>query len=91
MIFMDFQEQRRKRVKGEASLHVDDPLLAEFPGAQVIVRVQATEIFGNCPRYIHKLELVEHSIYGPRPKQTPPVPEWKLSEQYRDVLPRRDR
>lgn len=91
MIFMDFQEQRRKRVKGEASLHVDDPLLAEFPGAQVIVRVQATEIFGNCPRYIHKLELVEHSVYVPRPEQTPPVPEWKLSEQYRDVLPHRDR
>ncbi len=89
MIFMDFQEQRRKRVKGEASVHVDDPLLAQFPGAQVIVRVHVTEIFGNCPRYIHKLDLVEHSVFAPRPEHTPPVPEWKSHEQYRDVLPRR--
>jgi uncharacterized protein len=90
MIFMDFQEQRRKRVKGEASVHFDDPLLAAYPGAQAIIRVQATEIFGNCPRYIHKMELVEHSLHVPRADHTPPVPSWKLSEQYRDVLPQRD-
>ena len=90
MIFMDFQDQRRKRVKGEASVRFDDQLLAENPGAQAIVRVQATEIFGNCPRYIHKMELVAHSLYVPRADHMPPVPGWKLSEQYRDVLPQRD-
>jgi predicted pyridoxine 5'-phosphate oxidase superfamily flavin-nucleotide-binding protein len=90
LIFMDFQGQRRKRVKGEASLHFDDPLLAEYPGAQVIVRVQAAEIFGNCSRYIHKMEVVEHSSAVPRAQYTPPVPEWKLSEEYRDVLPRKE-
>jgi uncharacterized protein len=90
MIFMDFQEQRRKRVKVEASVHFDDPLLAAYPGAQAIIRVQATEIFGNCPRYVHKMELVEHAVYVPRADRTPPVPAWKQSEQFRDALPQRD-
>jgi predicted pyridoxine 5'-phosphate oxidase superfamily flavin-nucleotide-binding protein len=88
IIFLDFQNPRRKRIKGEATVHFDDPLLAEYPGAQAIVRVRATEIFGNCPRYIHRMEIVEHSAYAPRPDYTPPVPAWKLSEEYRDVLPR---
>ena len=87
IIFPDFQKQQRKRVKGEASVHFDDPLLAEYPGAQAIVRVRATEIFTNCPRYIHKMEIVEHSVYAPRPDYTPPEPAWKSSEEYRDVIP----
>jgi predicted pyridoxine 5'-phosphate oxidase superfamily flavin-nucleotide-binding protein len=90
LIFVDFQGRGRKRVKGEASVSFDDPLLAEYPDAQAIVRVRATEIFGNCPRYIHKMELVEHSVYVPRAEHTPPVPDWKLREEYRDVLPRRE-
>ena len=88
IIFLDFQRQRRLRVKGEATVHFDDPLLVEFPGAQAIVRVHATEVFGNCARYIHKMELVEHSIYAPGPDHAPPEPDWKQSEQYRDVVPR---
>ena len=88
IIFPDFQKQQRRRVKGVASVHFDDPLLAEFPGAQAIVRVRATEIFFNCPRYIHKMEIVEHSVFAPGPGHTPPEPEWKQSEQYRDVVRR---
>lgn len=88
LILMNFQEQRRKRVKGVASVHFDDPLLAEYPGALALVRVRATEIFGNCPRYIHKMDLVEHSAYVPRAERVAPVPGWK--ERYRGVLPRRD-
>ena len=89
LIFVDFQGQRRKRVKGEATVHLDDPLLSEFPGAQAIVRVRATEIFRNCPRYIHKMELLEHSVYAPQAGYTPPEPDWKLRLEDRDVLPQR--
>jgi predicted pyridoxine 5'-phosphate oxidase superfamily flavin-nucleotide-binding protein len=32
IVFMDFQGQQRKRVKGVASVHFDDPLLAEVSG-----------------------------------------------------------
>ena len=88
LLFMDFQGRRRQRVKGEAAVHFEDPLLAAFPGALAIVRVRATEIFGNCPRYIHKMELVEYSAYVPREACVAPVPGWKA--RHRDVLPQRD-
>lgn len=88
LIFMDFQAQRRKRVKGIASVHFDDPLITEYPGALALIRVRATEIFGNCPRYIHKMDLGEHSAYVPRAERVAPVPGWK--ERYKDMLPRRD-
>src|SRR5437667_11127885 len=61
LLFIDFESPKRIRVNGRATLHPDDPLLGEFVGAQLIVRVQVETIFPNCPRYIHKLQLVEES------------------------------
>ena len=55
-----------------------------------VVRVRATEVFPNCPRYIHKLELVERSRFVPREACEPPVPDWKRREWARDVLPAGD-
>ena len=46
----------------------DDPAMADFPGAQMLISVTPTDIFPNCPRYIPHLELVEPSIYAPRPE-----------------------
>jgi hypothetical protein len=88
LLFLDFERPRRIRVQGRASLHEDDDLLEAFEGAQLIVRVQATRIFPNCPRYIHRMEMVEHSVYAPRPGHVPPVPDWKRMEVFRDALPR---
>jgi predicted pyridoxine 5'-phosphate oxidase superfamily flavin-nucleotide-binding protein len=65
LLFIDFETPGRRRVNGVASLHYDDPLLAEYPGAQLIVRVRASAIFNNCPRYIHPMQLIEHSTYVP--------------------------
>jgi predicted pyridoxine 5'-phosphate oxidase superfamily flavin-nucleotide-binding protein len=88
MLFIDFEHPHRLRINGEATLCDTDPLLAEFEGAQLIVRVRATRIFPNCPRYIHKMRLIEHSVYVPRAHYTPPVPVWKQWEEFREVLPR---
>ena len=44
----------------------DDPLLAEFAGALLVVRVRTTQVFPNCGRYIHKMQLVERSTFVPR-------------------------
>src|SRR5712692_11742480 len=41
LLFVDFQRPNRMRVQGTATLSDDDPLMAEFPGAQLIVRVKA--------------------------------------------------
>jgi len=67
----------------------DDPLLAEFPGAQLVVRVRAERIFPNCPRYVHQMQLLDYSVYAPRAAHEPPEPDWKRMEVFRDALPRR--
>jgi len=81
---------QRLRVNGEATLRDDDPLLAETVGAQLIVRVAARAIFPNCPRYIPKMELIEPSIYAPRPGCEAPEPAWKDFADFKGyVHPRR--
>ena len=91
LLFLDFEQPKRIRINGTAELKEADPLLKECPGAVFIVRVTARQIFPNCPRYLHKMQLVEHSVYAPRSDYTPPVPAWKTSDSYRDSLPARDR
>ena len=86
LLFIDFERRRRMRLNGVASVAQDDPLLGEYPEAQLVVRVRATEVFPNCPRYIHRMELVEHSRHTPRANHVPPIPDWKQREWAVGVL-----
>jgi uncharacterized protein len=86
LLFIDFERPNRLRVNGSASATGDDPLLASFAGAQLVVRVRAERIFPNCPRYIHRMTTVEPSPYVPREGYTPPVPKWKRFDEFADVL-----
>ena len=90
LLFIDFEKPRRLRVNGRATVREDDPLRAEFVGAQLVVRVRADAIFPNCPRYIHTMRHVETSVYAPCEGHTPPVPEWKQRPVFREVLPPED-
>ena len=90
LLFIDFEGRKRMRLNGVASVADDDPLLAEFPEAQMIVRVSATEVFPNCPRYIHEYKLVKRSRFVPKRECETPVPQWKQSEWAHDVLPEND-
>ena len=90
LLFISFTEPKRVRLNGVASIADDDPLAAEWPEAQLVVRVRATEVFPNCPRYMHRLELVEPSRFVPREACETPVPDWKRREWSRDALPARD-
>ncbi|MGH2578961.1 MAG: pyridoxamine 5'-phosphate oxidase family protein, partial [Actinomycetota bacterium] len=72
LLFLDFERPMRMRVNGTAEVRADDPLRDESPGSVFIVRVTAERIFPNCPRYVHTMRLVEHSVYAPRPDYTPP-------------------
>jgi uncharacterized protein len=90
LLFIDFEGRKRMRLNGVASVADDDPLLAEFPEAQMIVRVTATEVFPNCPRYIHEYKLVKRSRFVPKRECETPVPQWKQSEWAHDVLPEND-
>ena len=79
----------RLRVQGEARVSGDDPLIATFVGAQLLVRVTARAIFPNCPRYIPRDGAP--SVYAPRPGIDPPEPAWKGFEEFRDAVPPRGR
>jgi hypothetical protein len=91
LLFLDFEHAKRIRVNGTAQVSSDATLCSQFPGAVLVVRVIAERIFPNCPRYLHKMQLVEHSVYAPRPDYAPPAPAWKSFEVFRDFLPARDR
>jgi uncharacterized protein len=86
LLFISFERRRRLRLNGTASVDPEDPLLGSYPGALLVVRVRVRELFPNCPRYIHRYELVERSRYVPRAGTEPPVPDWKLRDWARDVL-----
>lgn len=90
LLFIDFENPKRLRVNGRASVHFDDALLAEFEGAQLMVRVRAERIFPNCPRYIPRMQVLEASPYVPRAGVEPPVPAWKKREVFNEVLPDAD-
>ena len=86
LLFIDFEGRKRMRLNGVASVADDDPLLAEYPEAQLVVRVAATEVFPNCPRYIHEYKLVARSRFVPKAECETPVPQWKRNEWASDVL-----
>jgi hypothetical protein len=90
MLFIDFENQKRMRLNGEATIHRDDAFMQEYPEAQFIVRVRAREVFANCPRYIHKMKLVQRSRFVPKQECQTPVPGWKKGEWVADTLPVND-
>jgi predicted pyridoxine 5'-phosphate oxidase superfamily flavin-nucleotide-binding protein len=90
MLFIDFVQGHRMRLEGEASVDLDDPLRADYPEAQFVVRVGARAVYPNCPRYIHRYELVRRSRFVPRSDCPTPVPEWKRSDWAFDALPEHD-
>lgn len=90
MLFIDFENPHRLRIYGEASVSNDDPLLSEYNDAQLIIRIKITEMWINCPRYIHKYERVETSKYVPQKDTEAPLPEWKKLDLFQEMLPSKD-
>jgi predicted pyridoxine 5'-phosphate oxidase superfamily flavin-nucleotide-binding protein len=90
LLFIDFQRQARLRLNGSAFIQENDPLLAHWPEAEIVLRVTLREMFPNCPRYIHKMVMVEESSFVPQKHCQTPVPDWKRLEMVADVLPARD-
>jgi predicted pyridoxine 5'-phosphate oxidase superfamily flavin-nucleotide-binding protein len=89
LLFVDWSEPRRLRIHGRATLSFDDPLLEATPGGQLLVRVAIERVFPNCPRYIHRMDLVELSPHVPDAGREPPVPRWKQDPRFADALPKR--
>jgi hypothetical protein len=91
MLFIDFETPHRMRVHGVAAIDKNDRLLADFAGAELLVRVTVTETFINCPRYIHKYQRLQTSKYAPQAGcGAPPAPQWKRIDAIQDALPERE-
>jgi predicted pyridoxine 5'-phosphate oxidase superfamily flavin-nucleotide-binding protein len=90
LLFIDFESPRRLRLEGRVSVDPGDPLAASWPGAQLAVRCAVARVYPNCPRYIHRMALVERSTFVPRGDAPPPVPGWKRTDWASDVLPAGD-
>jgi hypothetical protein len=87
LLFIDMGDKpRRLRVNGRASVRRDDPQIARFAGAQLLVRVAVRAIFPNCPRYIATPGASEPSKYTPRPGYEPPEPAWKGFDDFKDYV-----
>ena len=92
MLFIDFETPHRIRVHGVASIDRHDPLIKEFHGAELVVRIKVTEIFVNCPRYINKYQRVQSSKYTPKTGFEKPLsPQWKRIDGLQDVLPEKEK
>ena len=72
-------ERRRVDLRGR-------PAGADHPEAQFVVRVRADQVFPNCPRFIHRYQLVERSRFVPKAACETPVPAWKTREWSRDAF-----
>ena len=90
LLFIDFERGTRLRVNGDASVDVEDPLVASYPGALCVVRVRARTVFANCRRYVHQYRKVTPSPFVPRADVDPPVPDWKRDAWFDGTLPAGD-
>ena len=87
MLFVDFEGQQRLRIQGVAKIAEDDDLLAGYKEAQFIVRVNVTEVYKNCPRYVHKYQFIETSEFVPKAGRQTPQPAWRSAPEIQEVLP----
>ena len=65
---------------------MDGPEVALFTEAQLAVRVAVSDVWMNCPRYVHRYDKVAASRYVPQADAETPLCEWKRIEGFEDVL-----
>lgn len=86
MLFIDFERPFRLRAQGAAETSDASQLLAHFKEAELVVRVKVSELWMNCPRYIHRHQRVKSSRYVPQENAETPFCEWKRVDAVQDVL-----
>ena len=90
LLFMSFERPQRLRLQGNATVSDRDPLMGSFKEALMLVRVAVTEVWPNCPRYVHRVEKVTPSRYVPRTACATPLAGWKRIDLLQDDLPAKD-
>ncbi|WP_207005342.1 pyridoxamine 5'-phosphate oxidase family protein [Trinickia mobilis] len=88
MLFVELEGQFRKlRINGIASVDDTSSVTAKLPGAKLVVRVTALDIFPNCSRYLPEESGSITSVFSPREGHTPPEPFWKSKPDLRPFVP----
>lgn len=86
MLFMDFETPHRVRVQGTARLVREHALMDQYTEAQYLIFVDVSNIWINCPRYVHKYKKLDKSKYVPEPCKTTPIPAWKRLDMVQDAI-----
>jgi predicted pyridoxine 5'-phosphate oxidase superfamily flavin-nucleotide-binding protein len=85
-LFIDFEKPFRLRLQGRAELVQDGPLLGLFKEAELVVKVAVSDVWMNCPRYVHRYRKEAASRYVPRVDTETPLCEWKRIAGLEDIL-----
>ena len=85
-LFIDFERPFRLRLQGRAELVKEGPLLNLFAEAELVVKVAVSDVWMNCPRYVHRYEKKARSRYVPKADGETPICEWKRIAEMQDVL-----
>src|SRR5690606_1628186 len=86
ILFIAFDRPYRLRMQGRGELVREGPILDMYPEADLAVRVAVSEVWINCPRYVHRYEKVKPSRYVPREGIETPLCEWKRIDGVQDVI-----
>ena len=85
-LFIDFEKPFRLRLQGRAEIHREGPLLGLFKEAELVVKVAVSDVWMNCPRYVHRYKKEQASRYVPRVDVETPLCEWKRIQGLEDIL-----
>ena len=91
LLFIDFETPQRLRLRGEASLLREGPMLDSYPGANFVVEISVNHVWVNCPRYVHRMQPLEQSPYLPQKDGLVSLALWKRIDILQDVLGAKDR
>ena len=91
MLFVDFATPNRLRIQGKSELINEGPLLDSYPGANLVIKVNLSQVWVNCSRYVHKMILHEPSTYIPDSKGNAPIALWKRIEGLDQFLSKEDK
>ena len=90
LLFIDFSHGSRLRVNGEASVDPDDPLVADFPGAKLVVGGGGPARGAPGPPDRATPPSAHRSVFVPVAGEQPPAPDWKRDEWFEGTLPAGD-
>ena len=91
LLFISFEKPHRNRVQGKAELKKTKEYTDLYPGSELVVKVTLSEMWQNCPRYIHKYQRVSASKNVPDSEGNFPLATWKRIDGVQDVISQEDK